>query len=160
MKLSSGPIANVRSFHGVLAYPGLKTDYSIDKKDMCSSSPLLLQRIKPIIGSSSSSLSLSASPSEAAFVSQSHPLMMIDPEVDEHDNNLRRFYDYENDEVVRTNAKVPEEVNDAICVAIVSWVVGLCLASRLLNYSFGIPPSPRQFLPHSSPFLLLIHSPT
>ena len=93
----------------ISGYQGLKMEYGSDKKQnmyMCSS-PL---RIK------SSSLSASPSDSDQAVSQQSHPLLIVEPEVDEDDNDLIRFVDFPNNTYVRTNDKLPKEVNDAICI--------------------------------------------
>jgi hypothetical protein len=85
------------------------------KTNLCFSTPLLPGRKMPSINRSSSLL---ATPSEAAHIFESHPLMMIEPADEKHKDgrSLCRFYDYVNDEVVNTNTKIPEEVDHAICV--------------------------------------------
>jgi hypothetical protein len=76
------------------------------KTSLCFSTPLM-----PSINRSSSSLL--ALPSKA----NSHPLMMIPPDEEEKDGRcLCRFYDYVNEKVIKTNIKIPEEVNHAICI--------------------------------------------
>ncbi|XP_059451397.1 uncharacterized protein LOC132182224 [Corylus avellana] len=86
------------------------------KTNLCFSTPLLLGRKMPSINRSSSSLL--ASPSEVVHIFESHPLMMIEPadEKDKDGRSLCRFYDYVNEKVVNTNTKIPEEVDQAICV--------------------------------------------
>ena len=58
----------------------------------------------------------SPSDSDQAVSQQSHPLLIVEPEVDEDDNDLIRFVDFPNNTYVRTNDKLPKEVNDAICI--------------------------------------------
>ncbi|XP_059451392.1 uncharacterized protein LOC132182220 [Corylus avellana] len=86
------------------------------KTNLCFSTPLLLGQKMPSINTSLSSLL--ASPSKAAHVFDSHPLMMIEPadEKDKDGRSLCRFYDYVNEKVVNTNTKTPEEIDHAICV--------------------------------------------
>ncbi|XP_059451387.1 putative F-box protein At5g55150 [Corylus avellana] len=107
-----------------------------------------------------SSLSLLTSPSKAAHVSESHPLMMIEPEEEDEDGrSLCCFYDYMNGKVVNTNTKIPEEVDRAICVG--SSHGWLAYVSRLDCSVFLWSPfttSPLILLPpiHTLPFVTII----
>ena len=47
----------------------------------------------------------SPSDSDQAVSQQSHPLLIVEPEVDEDDNDLIRFADSPNNTYVRTNDK-------------------------------------------------------
>jgi hypothetical protein len=138
-------------------YPVAKLSCCTKKTtSLCFSTPSLLGRRKmPCITGSSSSSSL-ASPLEAAHVSdESHPLMMIEPD----GRSMCRFYDYVNMEVVKTNTKIPEEVDNAICVG--SSHGWLAYVSRVDCSVFLWSPfttSPLIWLPpiHTLPFVKVI----
>jgi hypothetical protein len=136
-RMSSYPISGVRSHPG---YQGLKIEYGTDKKQnmyMCSS-PL---RIK------SSSLSASPSDSDQAVSRQSHPLLIVEPEVDEDDNDLIRFADLPNNTYVRTNDKLSIwlMMQYALVHLMGGWLISRVVTAQ---FSFGIPSSPRLILPH------------
>uniref|UniRef100_A0A2N9INT4 KIB1-4 beta-propeller domain-containing protein n=1 Tax=Fagus sylvatica TaxID=28930 RepID=A0A2N9INT4_FAGSY len=100
-RMSSYPISGVRSHPG---YQGLKIEYGTDKKQnmyMCSS-PL---RIK--------SSSLSASPSDSDQAVSQHETYQIIVVFVRFNSGCA---DSPNNTYVRTNDKLPKEVNDAICI--------------------------------------------
>jgi hypothetical protein len=125
------------------------------KANLCFST---LGRKMPSINTISSSLL--ASPTEAARVSESHPLMIIPADEKDRDGrSLCRFYDYINEKVVNTNIKIPEEVDHALCIGSShGWLAYVSYLDCSIFLWSPFTTSPLIFLPpiHTLPFIKVI----